>query len=76
MVRRLARALEGRVDVYEVMVDRICVDRAVGATEIDVRWCAVVGACFDLLFFFFNKSSFCCLFVAFFTSFMPFESRA
>ncbi len=36
MVRRLAKALEGRVDVHEVMVDRICVDRLVRAEAIEV----------------------------------------
>ena len=42
MVRQLARALEGRVDVHEVMVDRICVDRSVAETEIDVRACVCI----------------------------------
>lgn len=37
MVRQLAKALEGRVDVHEVMVDRICVDRRVEADAIEVR---------------------------------------
>lgn len=36
MVRALAKALEGRVDVHEVMVDRICVDRHVGSEAIEV----------------------------------------
>lgn len=42
MVRQLARALDGRVDVHEVMVDRICVDRSVAETEIDVRACVCI----------------------------------
>jgi hypothetical protein len=36
MVRQLAKALEGRVDVHEVMVDRICVDRRIAAEAIEV----------------------------------------
>uniref|UniRef100_I2CQS8 Mannitol 1-phosphate dehydrogenase n=1 Tax=Nannochloropsis gaditana (strain CCMP526) TaxID=1093141 RepID=I2CQS8_NANGC len=36
-VRALAKALEGRVDVREVMVDRICVSREITVDAIDVQ---------------------------------------
>lgn len=47
MVRALAKALEGRVDVHEVMVDRICVDRHVGSEAIEVG--AWVGTMVDVM---------------------------
>lgn len=37
MVMEVAKALEGRVDVYKVMVDRICTSRDITPDSVSVR---------------------------------------
>lgn len=37
MVMEVAEALEGRVDVYKVMVDRICTSRDITPESVSVR---------------------------------------